>query len=359
MFTVRSAYRMINGIKHQREDWLEHRPSHSNREAESKAWSQLWKVKVPSKIRVFVWRLAQMSLPTGSVRHERNMATSSACCLCDEELDSWRHSLFECRMARCVWALGDEEILEHVISNRSDDARLWLFWLFDTMNQQDLARVLITMWAIWWARRRAIHDDEFQSPMSTMCFVNRYLQDLEIATTRAPTGQTQPAQPRVHRWIPPGEDVAKINADGAISRQGRVGASAAVCRDKNGTYLGASAVVFDGLVDAPSLEAQACNEALALAQDLLLTHAIIASDCMQVVSDINGASRSSSYALVLNEIRDRITDFVKVSFRFEVREANFEAHALAKAASSLPVGRHLWLGNPPDIICIPSVVIDE
>lgn len=258
-------------------------------------------------------------------------------------------------MTRCVWALGDEEVLEHLISNRSDDARLWLFWVFETMNQHDLARVLVTMWAIWWARRRAIHDEEFQSPLSTMCFVNRYLQDLDIATVRVSTRNAQPVQPRTQRWIPPGEDAVKINVDGALSRQRTLGASATVCRDKDGRYLGASAVVFDGLVDAPSLEAQACNEALALAQNLNLSHMVIASDCMQVISDINRAALSS-FALVLNEISDRKKDFVKVTFRFENREANCEAHALAKAASSLPVGRHLWLGNPPDIACIPSVL---
>lgn len=140
-----------------------------------------------------------------------------------------------------------------------------------------------------------------------------------------------------------------------MSRQGRKGAAAAVCRDKDGQYLGSSAVVFDGLVDAPSLEAQACNEALALAKDLNLSQVVIGSDCMQVVSNINGAA-APSYALVLSEIRDRTKDFVKVSFRFENRETNLEAHALAKAALSLSVGRHMWLGILPDIICIPSIL---
>ena len=118
-------------------------------------------------------------------------------------------------------------------------------------------------------------------------------------------------------------------------------------------------VVFYRLLDATSLEPQAFNESLALAPVLLLTHAIIESDCVQVIQDINGASSSSSYALVLNEIRDRTTDFVSITFRFKNREANFEAHALAKAASSLLVGRHLWLGILPNIICIPHIVISE
>ena len=63
--------------------------------------------------------------------------------------------------------------------------------------------------------------------------------------------------------------------------------------------------------------------------------------------------------MILDEIRDRVNDFVKVTFWFEVREANFEAHALSKAASSLPEGRHMWLGIPPNITCILDVLINE
>ena len=52
-------------------------------------------------------------------------------------------------------------------------------------------------------------------------------------------------------------------------------------------------------------------------------------------------------------------DFVSSSFRYECREANVEAHAIAKAASSLPSGRRLWLGILPNITCIPSVLSTE
>lgn len=134
-----------------------------------------------------------------------------------------------------------------------------------------------------------------------------------------------------------------------------MGAAAAICRDKDGHYLGASAVVYDGLVDAASLEVQACNEALALAKDLSLSRMTIATDCMEVVCNIDKGA-STHYAPVLHEITERRKEFEDVSFHFEHREANFEAHALAKAASTLPVGRHLWLGDLPDIICIPLVL---
>ena len=93
--------------------------------------------------------------------------------------------------------------------------------------------------------------------------------------------------------------------------------------------MGSSAVTFDGLVDAASLEALACSEAIALAKDLNLSHVIIGSDCMQVVSDIR-KKVLSSYVVVIDEIRETMKDFVSSSFRYECREANVEAHAIAR-----------------------------
>ena len=135
-----------------------------------------------------------------------------------------------------------------------------------------LARVLVTMWAVWWARRRAIHDNQFQSPLSTHVFVQKFMaeldqipekgartkelhalsKDLHVTSrgmhatprdlhvrSRVPT--RQPIQPA---WLPPAVHDVKINADGGFSKIGDKGASAVVCRDKHGKYLGASAVIF-------------------------------------------------------------------------------------------------------------------
>jgi hypothetical protein len=66
---------MIVNTKQRREDWIEQRSAGSNEEEDDRMWSSIWKIKVPSKIRVFLWRLAKQSIPTGDVRHHRNMAT--------------------------------------------------------------------------------------------------------------------------------------------------------------------------------------------------------------------------------------------------------------------------------------------
>lgn len=111
-FTVRSAYRMLADTK-RRENWLEGNAGTSDFERESKAWTLLWSVQVPGKIRNFLWRLAKHSIPTEDVRHKRNMVVEDRCRFCGMQ-DSWRHSLLECTVARCVWALVDEDVADYV-----------------------------------------------------------------------------------------------------------------------------------------------------------------------------------------------------------------------------------------------------
>jgi hypothetical protein len=67
-----------------------------------------------------------------------------------------------------------------------------------------------------------------------------------------------------------------------ISKIEDCGVAAAFRRDSNGQYLRASVVVFHGVTDAAILEALACREALALAEDLALDRVFVVSDCRMV-----------------------------------------------------------------------------
>ena len=67
-------------------------------------------------------------------------------------------------MSRCVWALAPEEITEHLERTVEPDAKNWIFHLIETLNQKDLVRCFVTLWAIWFATRKVIHENIFQSP---------------------------------------------------------------------------------------------------------------------------------------------------------------------------------------------------
>ena len=133
--------------------------------------------RVPSKIRIFLWRLAKHSLPTGDVLHHRKMTQGSTCFFCGME-DSWRHSLLECYMVRCIWALEKEETMELLSRILENDAKSWLAIMAEILPQEDIVRVAITLWAIWFAWRKAIHEDVYQSSLSMHNFMDSLVLEL-------------------------------------------------------------------------------------------------------------------------------------------------------------------------------------
>jgi hypothetical protein len=179
---------MLVNTKMQREDWLEGRATGSNAAEEEKGWKSLWKVQVSSKIRLFLWRLARQSLPTGDVRNHRHMADTSSCSICGRE-DSWRHSLIECTPSRCVWALVGEEITQHMCYSNEPNAKLWLFHMMESLKYVEFVEMAVTLWSIWYARRRLIHEGENQSPLTTFLVVKRFME--ELAQTPPPPGGGQ------------------------------------------------------------------------------------------------------------------------------------------------------------------------
>ena len=66
---------------------------------------------------------------------------------------------------------------------------------------------------------------------------------------------TQTVVPQVPCWVRPPIGLAKINVDAAMSKNSGQAAAAAVARDEDGNYLGASVLVAAGQSDPEVMEA--------------------------------------------------------------------------------------------------------
>jgi len=133
-----------------------------------------------------------------------------------------------------VGALERAELVEHLYSIQETDARAWWAEATETIPITDLIRVAVTLWAIWYVRRKALHENSFQSPLSTHCFIERYIAELDlIKPVQAAARGLKQQQPR---WIRPPEGVMKINVDAAISKNTGRAVAAAIARDGEGIF---------------------------------------------------------------------------------------------------------------------------
>jgi hypothetical protein len=76
-----------------------------------------------------------------------------------------------------VWALADPIIIEHIGHTTEPSGRQWLF----SMKHEEFTRMVVTVWVIWHARRKVIHEDIYQSPRATHQFVGSFVHDLGVA----------------------------------------------------------------------------------------------------------------------------------------------------------------------------------
>ncbi|KAK1650398.1 hypothetical protein QYE76_068203 [Lolium multiflorum] len=204
-----------------------------------------------------------------------------------------------------VWTLADKEITEHLCMNEDPNPKQWLFAMMESLSRDDFARVAVTLWAIWFARRKIIHEEEFQSPLSMHMFIESYLRDLAISSKAGKKKVSTSTISQAPKWIPPSLGYAKLNVDAAMSKTSRGGAVGVICRSDNGDFMGASTLTVSGINDPATMEAIACREAMALAKDLQLHRVTVASDCLSVINAINSEGFKGSYIMILDEQQGR------------------------------------------------------
>ena len=65
-----------------------------------KLWSGLWRLKVPNKIKTFVWRACIESFPTLVNLARRKVVLSNSCISCNREPEIVIHSLWGCEKVK-------------------------------------------------------------------------------------------------------------------------------------------------------------------------------------------------------------------------------------------------------------------
>ena len=98
-FTVKTAYHVA--IRLHQEEGVEH----SRVGEEKKFWSRIWRMNVPPKVRNFVWRACNDILPTCANLYRKKIQMDPLCAICGQTDETFGHALWECPMARNVWAM--------------------------------------------------------------------------------------------------------------------------------------------------------------------------------------------------------------------------------------------------------------
>ncbi|KAL0396908.1 UNVERIFIED_CONTAM: putative mitochondrial protein [Sesamum calycinum] len=242
LFSVRSAYHVALSLAHQ--------PLPSSSNLASPVWKTIWKANVPSKIRVFIWKVAHNALPTGRNLLQKLRFEPLACPLCCSEDEDVEHVFLRCPFARQVWALS--HLPWALISVFSADSCGWVEHLAKSLPTEDFDRFLTICWVIWWNRNRALMERRFFQADELLSFALNYLTSFQQVSV-SPGGLPQVPSPS--RWSPPERSVVKLNFDGATFASSSEFGIGVIARNSFGECIGWKAVRKKGLHKPEMVEA--------------------------------------------------------------------------------------------------------
>jgi hypothetical protein len=75
----------------------------SHKSKDMSLWKEMWRLKVPSSTKVFLWRACQNILPTKDNLLKRGVVKEVNCIFCSNNTKTGGHILWDCLSAMDVW----------------------------------------------------------------------------------------------------------------------------------------------------------------------------------------------------------------------------------------------------------------
>ncbi|KAM6569095.1 hypothetical protein CsatB_017080 [Cannabis sativa] len=317
MYTVKSGYHCLQEVKG---EW--------SQDSNSGFWRALWHLKVPPKVKNFLWRTCSRCLPTRSQLRLRHVHLDTRCPWCNSTAETSLHLFVHCSVAKACWSnMG-------IRGMDSTDAT-FAAWFQSGLAKWDAAtkiEVSMLCWSLWkfrndkvWNAKSPLVEEIVTSAKLTLAnwinAQNRF-QTTPISHSRVDNNE---------HWTPPSFQKLKVNVDGAIFQQEERFGAGMVARTSAGALLEARQTSFSGVVAPIMAEAVGIKETLNWIKSKGWRDVIVETDCLNVVNDINSNKPMiSPYGFVIHDCKALLVDLLSVSIVFVKRSANKVAHALAR-----------------------------
>ena len=196
-------------------------------------WKYLWRLNVPSKIKLFLWKSCKNWIPTpvNLLKHGMNLDIVCPICLKKEEMTV--HALWTCSSLKDVrvawgWEVGVSTLdrgsfLDFVISLSSE------------VDVQKFESMSVVWWRIWFRRNSLLHGKGWIPAADVLDWAGDFLQSYRTAMVSISSKMV--VEKPVARWMAHPQGVFKINTDAALDFNNKTAGFGVVIRDSLGRVL--------------------------------------------------------------------------------------------------------------------------
>ncbi|KAF5452147.1 hypothetical protein F2P56_027178 [Juglans regia] len=315
----------------------------------------MWDLKVPGKVKLFMWKAGNEILPTRRNLHIRKIVEDSICPICKEMEEIVMHVIWQCPAASDVWAEFNKTLQKWSL-NEDDLISLWEK-LVDKVGKVEMGEIASVMRCIWQRRNEFIFEGIFKSPSQVLKTAREGLFEFLSAQQKRNDRAGNKTEIRNQVWKKPRQSFVKANWDAAVDQKERKMEIGIIIRDEEGEVL----VVVEGqqryVVQPAVAESYALWKAIEVCRDLNLERVIFEGDAQVIVKAVNSKEEDrSAYGSIVEASKKLISSWKDWSVEFVYRHANEAAHTLAKEALHLDT-EFVWIEEIPN--CIRNITEKE
>ncbi|KAF3943312.1 hypothetical protein CMV_030120 [Castanea mollissima] len=183
-------------------------PLGSTEEGVKKFWKSIWCIKVPNKVKVFLWLACSSALPTKAGLHKRKIVDDNLCDQCLVEIEDEVHAIWSCDCVRDVWEAP------FVVARTKNP---WLNSMCDLVyfiakETRELEKFAMVARAVW----QSCNKLRLKEDITPIHKVYKSALSLLTEFQQKKSSLTSQRQSRPNCWLPPPPNSVKFNFDGAV-----------------------------------------------------------------------------------------------------------------------------------------------
>ncbi|XP_031108566.1 uncharacterized protein LOC116013044 [Ipomoea triloba] len=343
-YSVKNGYRAIVG-------------DYTNPHNSFDQWNLMWKLKVPLKWKLFLWRALNNILPVTTNLILKRVEVEPACPVC---ANVHMHVLLLCDFSQLVW----HESLLPITNFGANSFHEWYTSTWSILTTDQLCMTVALLYHIWRGRNNAVWNGFLPTPKKVVAAALTTLHAWQAANCGNQSSSTLPppanvASQQLAEGFP---DRHKCFFNAGYNPTSHKATFGAVLMSSTGNFVAACAGPLHDSFSPLMAETIACKEVLSWLKGREVLAVDVHTDCMQLCSGLNSSlSPYYSYAgLFLDDCRRLASDFMSCRydcrrlasdfmscrFCFTPRSQNVIAHSLASAAVS-QASTLYWDSVPP------------
>lgn len=151
-FSVRSAYKLLQSSTRI--------PNNYFIQAENKKfYRKLWNLRMPSKIKITVWKISWNYIPTLANLKLKRVVTEDWCPKCRQIEEDSIYVFRQCPTTEEVWR---QLRFDWMLNNSIQNVWEWLIWVFNQGTNEECRLFCCGLWLIWSNRNQLLYEVKSQ-----------------------------------------------------------------------------------------------------------------------------------------------------------------------------------------------------